>query len=104
MYAQRTPVSLASLFTGAKEANFLTLAKENHSHLGLYQTPPTFSFTNPIFMLLICDRSFVLLSLLRTSTFVTNHRCMPTSYSISLERLPPTTVSGSERKVFIADC
>ncbi len=82
MYAQRTPMRLPSLFTEAKEAKFLykvTLAKENQSPLGLYQTPPTFFFTNPIFVLLICDRSFVLLSLLPRSSLITGACLCPTS-------------------------
>ncbi len=71
------------MFTGAKEASFLTLAKENQSPIGLlYRNPPTFFFTNPRFVLLIRDRHFVLLSLLRASVFITNHHRIRDAYGL----------------------
>ncbi len=39
-----------------RKQSFLTLPKENQSPFGLYRNPPTFFFTNPRFVLLICDR------------------------------------------------
>ncbi len=45
-----------------RKQSFLTSAKENQSPLGLYWNPLTFFFTNPRFVLLICDWNFVLCS------------------------------------------
>ncbi len=53
-----TYASLGSLFKGAKEAKFPSLANENQSSLGLYRNPLTFFFTNARFVLLIHDRRF----------------------------------------------
>ncbi len=60
-----------------RKQSFLTLAKENQSPLGWYPNPPTFLFTNPNFVLLICDWRFVS----SLSAFVINH-ITPTSYVI----------------------
>ncbi len=45
--------SLASLFTGAKEAKFPYFSKENQSPLGLCRNPLTIFFTNPQFVILL---------------------------------------------------
>ncbi len=71
------------LFIGAKEAKFPYFTKGNQSPLGLYRNPPTFFCTNPRFVLLICDRRFVLFSLRRASAFVTNLQCLRDSYVLS---------------------
>ncbi len=89
--------SFVSLFTGAKEAKFPYFTKEK-SPLGLYRNPPTFFFTNPRFVLLICDWCFVLLSLICASTLVTNHRHMHDAYILHPEWLARMTVSRSEKK------
>ncbi len=66
-----------------RKQSFLTLAKENQSPIGLlYRNPPTFFFTNPRFVLLIRDRHFVLLSLLRASVFITNHHRIRDAYGL----------------------
>ncbi len=46
-----------------RKHRFFTLSKENQSPLGLYWNHPSFSFTNPRFVFLIRDQSFVLFSL-----------------------------------------
>ncbi len=82
-------------FQEQRKQSFLTLTKENQSPLGLYRNPPTFFFTNPRFVLLIRDQLFVLLSVLRASAFVTNHRCIHCAYVL---RHPPGTASAYDSK------
>ncbi len=95
-FVSRAPliyVSLESLFTGAKEAK-IPLLKENQSSLGLYRNLPTFSFTNPRFVLLICDRPFVLSP---CSSLITQcrHRTSSAGTASAYHR------RRSEREVFI---
>ncbi len=59
-----------------RKQSFLTLAEENQS-LVLYRNPLIIFFTNPRFVLLICDRHLFC----SLSAFVTNH-ATPTSYVI----------------------
>ncbi len=48
-----------------RKQSFYALEMENQSSLGLYQNPHTFFFTNPRFVIVICDGCFVLFSLPR---------------------------------------
>uniref|UniRef100_A0A8C1PEY1 Sodium/mannose cotransporter SLC5A10 n=1 Tax=Cyprinus carpio TaxID=7962 RepID=A0A8C1PEY1_CYPCA len=62
-------------FMPVKEESFLTLARENQSPLGLYRNPLPFFFTNPWFVLLICDQRFVLFSLRPSTSYVIHRNC-----------------------------
>ncbi len=79
----------------SKEAKLLYISMENQYPLGLYWNPPTFFIKNSCFVLLICDRHFILFFLCHASAFVTNHRCMRNVYILWL---PSTTVRRSKKR------